>query len=414
VTRVMQKMRPFGKRVPIATAFVLLTLGLNIAAAAPADARSSNTPHGTPYVIGVEASESGPVSTAVAPQVPGVQAWVDWTNAHGGVNGHPVKAIVMDSGGNPTTALTQVKELVEKDHIIALIPLSAVETTYASYLDSAKVPAIGGVNTGVPYSQDGFFSVNNASAVINNMVAYAAQKKGLKKVAIMACVEVTSCPEAVATINKFIPTVGAKTVSSQGISSSAANYTTQCLKAKSSGANVLIVFAGPTQAINVSKSCVAQGYKAPQLIFGTTINNEWLGQSSLNGTISSNANFPFTDDSLPATKAFHQAIKQYEPKALKNSLYGSATAQGWTAAAIFGAAAAHLGNTPSAAGVYKGLYAMKNETLGGLTAPITYVKSSTNPNTKLPPCSFIMTIQNEKFAEPQGLKPYCFPATKAR
>jgi len=44
--------------------------------------------------------------------VPGLQAWADWTNAHGGIAGRKVQVIILDSQTNPTTALSDARKLV--------------------------------------------------------------------------------------------------------------------------------------------------------------------------------------------------------------------------------------------------------------------------------------------------------------
>ena len=73
-----------------------------------------------------------------------LEAWADWTNANGGINGHQVKLIAMDTGFNPSTALAEVKQLVEQDHIIALVgEQTSFDATFATYLQQKGIPAVG-------------------------------------------------------------------------------------------------------------------------------------------------------------------------------------------------------------------------------------------------------------------------------
>jgi branched-chain amino acid transport system substrate-binding protein len=69
------------------------------------------------------------------------------------------------------------------------------------------------------------------------------------------------------------------------------------------------------------------------------------------------------------------------------------------------AATQGLGNSPTAAGVRAGLYALHGSTLNGLTPPITYTQGL-NPNANLN-CFMVMKIVGGKFTEPQGLKTSC-------
>ena len=98
-----------------------------------------------PFVIGsvTDVTEPRPPRSGSANRA--LEAWADWTNANGGINGHPVKLIAMDTGFNPSTALSEVKEMVEQDHIIALVgEQTSFDATFAGYLQQKGIPAVGG------------------------------------------------------------------------------------------------------------------------------------------------------------------------------------------------------------------------------------------------------------------------------
>src|SRR5258708_38431723 len=66
------------------------------------------------------------------------------TNASGGIDGHPVQAIYLDNLNTPSQALTNVQQLVNQDHVKAILDLSEdLESTWAKVVDAAKVPVIG-------------------------------------------------------------------------------------------------------------------------------------------------------------------------------------------------------------------------------------------------------------------------------
>jgi branched-chain amino acid transport system substrate-binding protein len=77
----------------------------------------------------------------------------------------------------------------------------------------------------------------------------------------------------------------------------------------------------------------------------------------------------------------------------------------WAAGLLFEAAAqaGHLGDNPTPAQVLDGLYALKGETLGGLTAPLTFKKGKA---TSLP-CWFYYQVKDGKFTTPFGEHPTC-------
>jgi branched-chain amino acid transport system substrate-binding protein len=56
--------------------------------------------------------------------------------------------------------------------------------------------------------------------------------------------------------------------------------------------------------------------------------------------------------------------------------------------------------------VEKGLYALHNQTLGGLAPPLNYAAGKANPVN----CYFIFKATNGKFGTPYGVKPFCGPS----
>ena len=79
-------------------------------AASPASAAQKS-----PVAIGVICSCTGPLGSSILVGPPAYQAWADYQNTHGGLNGHPIKVIIKDDVANPTTALSDVTSFVTND-----------------------------------------------------------------------------------------------------------------------------------------------------------------------------------------------------------------------------------------------------------------------------------------------------------
>ncbi|MHB8736941.1 MAG: ABC transporter substrate-binding protein [Terriglobales bacterium] len=116
-----------------------VVLAAVIAACGSSSSASSSAPAAAPKVsgpsfnLGAICSCSGLTAAALADVKDGSTVWVDSVNAAGGVNGHPVKLTLMDDGGNPATGLQDVKQLVQYDHIQALVgDESVVDGSFAS------------------------------------------------------------------------------------------------------------------------------------------------------------------------------------------------------------------------------------------------------------------------------------------
>jgi branched-chain amino acid transport system substrate-binding protein len=118
-----------------------LALGLGLlvpAAAAPPRAAGAA---GEPYVIGAVVSESGPGASLGRPEADSIQLAVDEINKAGGVDGHQLQVTIIDDQSDPTTAVSAVRELLDK-HPAAIIGSSLTQTSMA------MVPVVQGA--GIP------------------------------------------------------------------------------------------------------------------------------------------------------------------------------------------------------------------------------------------------------------------------
>src|SRR5439155_26259705 len=87
---------------------------------------------------GLSSSQSGARDT--------LQVWVKFVNDHGGVNGHPVRLVLADDGGDSNRAAALVKDQVENQHVVAFLGNQSSLTLdgYSQYLKDKHIPVIGG------------------------------------------------------------------------------------------------------------------------------------------------------------------------------------------------------------------------------------------------------------------------------
>ncbi len=137
------------------TAAVAVVLALSLIAAACGSSSKSTSstgttqpaPTGTPLKIGwigtiTSATVSGPNAGK-----DGMDTWVKWTNAHGGIAGHPVQVVAYaDDKADPAVGLAAVKDMVENQHVIAIVGSIAGSTqqTWAPYVLSKRIPIVSG------------------------------------------------------------------------------------------------------------------------------------------------------------------------------------------------------------------------------------------------------------------------------
>ena len=66
----------------------------------PVGVAGANPSSNSPILLGSVGSYTEPGEATGLPGEAPIKAWADWVNAHGGINGHPVKLFVMDDQGN--------------------------------------------------------------------------------------------------------------------------------------------------------------------------------------------------------------------------------------------------------------------------------------------------------------------------
>jgi branched-chain amino acid transport system substrate-binding protein len=200
-------------------------------------APSSGSASNVPYIVGVNATKTGPTASTNAQDATTATAWGMWTNAHGGIGGHPVKVIVLDDTETNATGLSTVMQMVQQDHVLAIIPSGSTETAYGPYTAKAGIPAIGGSDSAPLYETEGnFFSPGAPPDVGYQLEAKTAADAGLPKIAGLYCSEDPECASGIALLKKAGPKTGSSVVYTSAISSTATDYTAPCLALKSAGA----------------------------------------------------------------------------------------------------------------------------------------------------------------------------------
>lgn len=127
----------------------IVTAAASVLTACGTKSGSKSTPGKTTtagtYNIGMTTDLSGPLAAYGPNMRDGGQAYVDYINQHGGINGHKLKLTVLDDKSDPPTGLANVKQLVQQDHVIALSGFfaSVVYSASAPVITQSKVPAVG-------------------------------------------------------------------------------------------------------------------------------------------------------------------------------------------------------------------------------------------------------------------------------
>lgn len=89
------------------------------------------------YVIGVSGAMTGPAAGTYAPTVEAMKAYLDHVNGKGGVNGKPVRLVILDDSAEPSKAAANAKRLLAEEKVVLLMNAS-LSSTYAPMVSEAK------------------------------------------------------------------------------------------------------------------------------------------------------------------------------------------------------------------------------------------------------------------------------------
>jgi branched-chain amino acid transport system substrate-binding protein len=398
-------------------------LGLAIAGAALAGCGSSATstgsavkaaavsqPSGSAIVIGSICSCSNP-STAASLGRSGdvIKAWADSVNASGGINGHPVKLIVADDGGDPAKSLQAAKTLVESDKVVAIVGFQSLQdASWAKYVASKGVPVVGGnPNEASMFTNPDFYPSAATLPMMIEGIVNMAKTAGAKTIGVMYCAESPVCAQAVPIVQGLAKLDGLQVVA-QKVSASAPDYTAPCLAMKNSNASVVYYALDSQLILRVQAQCAQQGYRPLPDPGSGSVAKDWLTNSAVNGALVASETANYTDKSIPAVQSMYAALDKYAPGLTSSAQFSFPLVNPWAGGLLFqkAAEAAHLTPTSTPADVKRGLYALKNETLDGLAPPLTFTPGKPT----IAGCYFPLKIASGNFTSTGNGAPMCLDA----
>jgi branched-chain amino acid transport system substrate-binding protein len=357
--------------------------------------------------VGVVGTFSGPEGTTTGSSRLAVQAWADAVNAAGGVNGHHVQLYLKDDAGNPSTSLVEVKTLVQADHVVAIVGEESISASpWASYAETRDVPVIGGNSAELSFLTNPDFYPAGGNLLSDYYGEVALARQNGPKIANVYCAEDPACAATTTLVAGFGKPLGVGLGYTSKVAATQPDFTATCQGIKQSGASSYALGLNSATIALMVAQCAQQGVTAKPVGSWVTTST-FATTAGLDGMESADPVFPFFDDSAPATRQFQAALKKYAPS------LGTAAepltpevANAWVSGKLFEAAIAASGSPQvTSASVKKGLYALKGQTLGGLSAPLTF----TPGKPALDNCYYEYAITGGKFTELHGMTPQCAP-----
>jgi branched-chain amino acid transport system substrate-binding protein len=357
----------------------------------------------SPITIGNVGDYSGIVGSVLKDGAPMSQVVARYINDNGGLNGHPIKVVVGDAGGDPSRGLSIVRDMVENKGAIAFMANMWVLSANGAraYLEEKKIPVVGGdVASAVWFKSPMFFPMGASFDTLSVGSLKTMADLGHKKIAIAYCAEVEACHVYHDAAKARATSVGATIVYSAQVSLAQPDYTAECLQAQRSGAQALMLGVESTALSRFARSCKQQGFTPPLVTASLAMIESTAKDPNLDGILAPVATFPFAANDLPATREYQAALSRYAPT-LEES---GTTSAAWASGALLREASKALPDQPTSADFLKGLWQVKNNNLGGLTGPLTFREGQPAPDFT---CYFLQSIKGGKFTAPIGTKQTC-------
>lgn len=391
----MTRTRSFVVSVLLLLGFVGAQTGL-----APGSVAQAATPTGSPIAIGVLIPLTG-VSAVDEKDSGGViTGWGKYINATGGIAGHPVKIYIEDTQSSPAPSQAAVQNLVQNDHVAVLISDDSTdESVVGPYTEKHHIPVIGvGYSTTTWNALPNWYTTATSVPVLVTDQLAAAKSLHSTSFGVLTCIEDPSCAEVGPLYKQAAAAVKIKYAGLIGASSSAPNYTAQCLQFIQKKADFININLTSAAGVEAAANCRQQGYTGWfGAGAGSVVAANYNGSAlKLAGALSG---FPWWSTAAPVVQ-FRAIMKKYAPTVDYRD--DTSTAM-WGALQLFKSALSKATGPVTPATVTKAYSAVKGVTLNGLLAqPITFTKGKPAP---LVNCFWLYKLQNGVYSGSASIGP---------
>jgi branched-chain amino acid transport system substrate-binding protein len=219
---------------------------------------------GADIVLGSHVPLSGPLAAGGKQLNAGAEAYFNYINDQGGVNGHRIKYVARNDNYDPQAAVAAVRQLVEQDHAVGIVSTLGTSTGLAvmPYLAGKKVPYVAALSgdprlLGADPSQPVFGLAPTGKEMGGSLGQYAVKTLGAKRVAAFYQNDAYGSDghdgfQAQATA------AGAQYVANAPYELSTTDYSAQIRELRSAHPDVVVLYALPATAANFLKQAKQQ------------------------------------------------------------------------------------------------------------------------------------------------------------
>lgn len=388
-----------GRRLSLAVALVVMAAAAGIGSTPAAGASGSSTPGITSnsITVGQVDTLSGPVPGLFLGAKNGTQAYLNYINSKGGVNGRKIHLIADDDQFSAANYTADTQQLVNQT--FALVGgFSLFDASGVKAINQAKIPDIT-VSLSAARNMDQYnYSPNPLVTGGSRLGPFKYYKKkygnAYKHVGTIDSAVATSEAQTNGDLNAM-KSLGYQITYKDTVSPVETNFTPDVLKMRSSGVQmVYIVGLAVSQVANLAKDMALQNFH-PKLFAtnGVAYDSSYIktaGTSAANGTYSDQQSAMFLGQdakAVPAVATFDKWTKKADPSAHIDTF----ALFGWVSASLFVQALKAAGKNPTRASLFAALDKITKFNADGLIA-------TTNPAQKKPAhCWIEIKVANGKW-----------------
>ena len=317
-------------------------------------------------LIGQSAALSGPAEELGLEMRAGAQAYFDFVNQSGGINGRKIKLVSLDDGYEPEKAAANSRKLITEEKVLALFGYVGTPTSNASLpiFTEAKVPFIGAF-TGAQSLREPFnryvFNVRASYYDETEQIVAHLVQQGITKIAVFYQNDAYG-KAGLAGVEAAMKRRKLEIAATATVERNTSDVAAAVAKLSRSGTNVVVM-------ISAYKSCAAfikamKQAGAPQQYWnvsfvGSKALSSAMGADGHGVQISQVVPFPWSDAA--------PVVRDYQKRIGGPDKYSFTSLEGFIAAKVLVAGLQRAGKNPTRESLVDGLASMGKLDLGGFT-----------------------------------------------
>lgn len=292
---------------------------------------------GDQVLIGAFQDQSGPAAVVGINMRKGMEAYLNWLNAQGGVNGRKIKLIVEDDGFQASRSIAAVKKLVEQDRVFALVGTLGTPGVVATidYIMEKQVPSVyqgTGVSILAFPAKKYFFPVQPNYISEGRIIAqYVVENLKMKRIAV-ACEQTDIGSEGLRGVKEQLAQYKMEPVAIVNFGAADVDFSSQVLKLIQVKPDAVVIYSTIKPCAGFLKQAATMGLTAQFLT--TYVNADPVQMPNLAGEACIGLIAPGWVPVLGTDPDSQKYLEIYQ-KSFPNEMPSAFAAAGFIAAEVF-------------------------------------------------------------------------------